>query len=169
MEQRLNENPTSRLKEITHGNVDIETLGADTVYVLISVFYPYSMRIIGYPETAMIVWGRDMEKSFEAIAEYQEDKLNQRVKVFKALGDKTRYEVLKLLASGVTSTKAIAEEVGVSSATVSYHLNEFLTNGLISIRQKGRRSGYLINYDRLHDIIEEFKADLNFNQTDTED
>ncbi len=104
-----------------------------------------------------------MEDSFKKLYEIREDKLSERVKIFKALGDKTRYETLKLLANGVTSIKEIAKSLNVSSATISYHINEFLTSGIITLKfENNKKAGYKIDYSKLTEVMNELKVDLNF-------
>jgi len=158
--ERLNNDPQNSLGEITHDIVDEDIIKTNRVIVFVSALFPYSMRIFSIDDLTTFVWGKKMEESFEIIAKRHEDKRLRRAEIFKALGDKTRYEVLRLLAQGVTSTKDIAAELDVSSATISYHLNEFLTTGVISLGKKGRKSGYRIDYDLLRDVLEEFMNDL---------
>ena len=87
----------------------------------------------------------------------------QRVKVFKALGDKTRYDTIRLIASGVSSIKDIANKLDVSSATISYHINEFLTSSIISLnRKKDKKSIYDVDYQKLEDVLTELRNDLKF-------
>ncbi len=157
---RLNEDPENSLREITYDSIDVDIIETKRVILLVSALFPYSMRLFSSDGLTTVVWGKEMEKSFETIAKHHEDKLVRRVKIFKSLGDKTRYEVLRLLAQGVTSTKEIAAELDVSSATISYHLNEFLTTGVISLGKQGRKSGYQIDYDLLTDVMEGFMNDL---------
>ncbi len=95
--------------------------------------------------------------------EINENKTLERVQIFKNLGDKTRYEVLKLIAAGETSTKVIAKSLGVSSATVSYHLNNFLTSKVIRMDKSNNKFGYIVDYELLEDAIKGgFKKDLKF-------
>jgi len=130
--------------------------------VYVSFTMPYTLRFID-TKICQIIWGVDMAYAFKKMHEINENQLTQRVKIFKALGDRTRYETLKLIASGYHSIKDIAKELNVSSATISYHINEFLTSGiLIMNRKKKQKFSYKIDYERLNDVLENFKKDLNF-------
>lgn len=163
--ERLNRNSATSLSEITHDAVDESIISHDDVVLYVSAIFPHSMRIFEPGGHSAIVWGKKMEESFASIARHHRDKRNRRVKVFRSLGDKTRYEVLRLLAGGMTSTKDIAAELGVSSATVSYHLNEFLTTGVISLGKNGRKSGYRIDYEVLRGVLDGLLDDLNPDRT----
>lgn len=79
--------------------------------------------------------------------------------MFKTLGDETRYDVLRLIASGVTQTKSIASALNVSSATVTYHVNAFLTAGIIQT-PKSKKARYVVNYERLNAYWDKFLEDL---------
>lgn len=149
-------------KKITYHSINYDFDKSEVGHIYVSAIFPYALRILENEEVRLI-WGLDMEKSFRIVHEINEDELSHRVKAFKALGDKTRYESLKLLSQGVTSIKQIAEALDVSSATISYHINEFLTSGILKInRGKEKKSSYIIDYDALNKIIEDFREDLGF-------
>ena len=149
-------------KKITYDSIDYNFEKNESGVIYISTVFQHSLRLMDSDPVRM-VWGLEMEKSFKTIHDINEDQLVNRVKAFKALGDKTRYETLKLLSQGMTSIKEIAETLDVSSATISYHINEFLTAGVLKIsRGKEKKSHYKVDYDRLNNIIEALKEDLNF-------
>ena len=70
--------------------------------------------------------------------------------------------MLKLIVSGETSTKKIAKALDVSSATISYHINNILAAKIIKMDKSNNKFGYVIDYELLEETIEEFKKDLNF-------
>ena len=51
--------------------------------------------------------------------------------VFKNLADKTRFQILNLLKSGDLYGQEIAEKVGITLATVSYHMSFLLAANLV--------------------------------------
>ena len=156
------EKTNEAFKEITKESIDYDFSGFDECFIYISAVFPYSLRFIS-SEACRFVWGMHMEKAFEKIQEIHENKMIQRVKIFKSLGDQTRYETLKLLAQGITSIKDIASQLDVSSATISYHVNEFLTSGVVIIsREKNKKAGYIIDYKRIEEVIDNLRKDLNF-------
>lgn len=52
--------------------------------------------------------------------------------------------------------------LGVSSATISYHINNFLTSKVLKLDRSNDKFGYVVDYELLEDVIEEFKKDMNF-------
>lgn len=59
------------------------------------------------------------------------------VNVFKALGDKTRLKIVKLLLQEVHTTQELAKEIQVSEAAVSKHLKIMWEAGLVRKTKKG--------------------------------
>jgi DNA-binding transcriptional ArsR family regulator len=162
LESMLSKNTKKSFDELTYHSIDYDFNSGECGYIYVSSIFPYTMRI-SEEDPLRIVWGVQMEKSFKRVHEIIDDQLTQRVKVFKALGDKTRYETLKLLSQGVSSIKQIAQTLDVSSATISYHINEFLTSGIVHIRRgKETKSTYQVDYERLNLILKAFKEDLKF-------
>jgi DNA-binding transcriptional ArsR family regulator len=75
-------------------------------------------------------------------------------KVFNALGDPTRREVLELLAAGPASVEVLAAQMPVSRPAVSQHLKLLLTAGLVQVEQKGRKNIYSIAGDGFTELRE---------------
>ena len=158
----LNEKGAEGLENITYSVVNIKVLENENKNILISLIFPYALTIVTTSRINYTAWGLKMEEAFKKINEINENKTLERVQIFKNLGDKTRYEVLKLIAAGETSTKEIATTLGVSSATISYHINNFLTSKVVKMDKSNNKFGYIIDYELLENTIKEFKKDLNF-------
>ncbi len=150
------------IREITYNILDKEILGAKEISILVSLVFSYALQLDANKDRAIIAWGLRMGDAFKQIKEISDDKLNKRVQIFKNLGDRTRYEVLKYIAAGETSTKVIAEALNVSSATVSYHISNFLTSKVIKVDMSSKKHGYNVDYNLLEQVIKEFKEDLKF-------
>lgn len=157
----LNKKGDSGLEEITYSILDLNMLEGEEVKILISLMFSYELAVTSQEEDMYFAWGLKMEKAFKEMKAINENKVNERVQIFKNLGDRTRYEVLKLIASGETSTKNIAKVLDVSSATISYHINNLLTSKVIKINTSKDKYRYRVDYDLLEKVIEGFKEDLN--------
>ena len=144
--------------QLTYGIVPSDVLEPENT-IITSFVNPYRFSIMTFAEDRVVMWGLDMKYGFQKIAEFEQDSRKNRAKVFKTLSDETRYEVLRLIASGTTSTKAIATEIGVSSATVTYHINAFLTAKVIKA-ERSKDARYVIDYERLDHLWNDFMNDL---------
>jgi DNA-binding transcriptional ArsR family regulator len=62
--------------------------------------------------------------------------------VFAAIGDRTRRQLLDLLAKGERAAGEIAAPFAISRPAVSQHLRILRDAGLVSVRKKGREQIY---------------------------
>lgn len=162
LEGFLNKNGCDGLKEISYSILDVDIIKEENNNLLISAIEQYAILIPGASKINYIVWGLKTEEYFKRMKEINENKVNERVQIFKNLGDKTRYEVLKLLTVGETSTKEIAKLLGVSSATISYHLSNLMQAKIIKPGIANDKYNYIVDYAFLEEIIKDFKEDMIF-------
>jgi len=83
---------------------------------------------------------------------------SQRLAILKALGDPRRLEIIERLSqcTQCTACSSLRECLPISAATLSHHLKELETAGLISIE----RDGKFANITLRRDIWQAFLADL---------
>ena len=73
---------------------------------------------------------------------------NDHSKTFHALGDKTRYQLFKLLSEKEQiCVGQLAEKLGISSACVSQHMKVLMEAGLVTRTRTGQRVCYEISTD----------------------
>jgi ArsR family transcriptional regulator, arsenate/arsenite/antimonite-responsive transcriptional repressor len=82
----------------------------------------------------------------------------QRLTILKALGDPRRMEIIERLSacSGCAACSDMRECLPISAATLSHHLHELETAGLITIEREGK----FANLTLRRDIWQAFLADL---------
>ncbi len=147
-----------KFKSLTKNMISYDKFKNDNKLLISFLFaYTYDDRVVDYDN--FFVWGIKMDEGFENLNKLYEDRIERTTKVFKILGDKTRYEALKLIAGGVTSTKEIAKKLGVTSATISYHINSFITNKVITTSESQGQK-YDVNFEVLNDLWNNFLNDL---------
>lgn len=120
----------------------------------------YHFLIIPHQETANIFLGISVLEYFARLQRFEERNKEDRITVFKNLSDKTRYEVLKLIAEGESSTKVLAEKLGVTSAAISYHLKQLTNDRLIRFDASRPRQRYCINESRMEEAVAGLREDL---------
>ena len=127
-EATIREHPTI-LAEAFTGTKEIEEIDwtsddiSDIPTLLLSDFF--------FQDSEILLLGA---KSLEVIQHFIQtrlDKQQERINVFKNLGDKTRYQIFCEIAKGTKSVTKIAEQLGITSATVSYHINELVLSNLV--------------------------------------
>lgn len=152
------------IEYVSNDILTVEALPTDLknneLNIVISLTEPYSIGLRVGSKDIYLSWGFKVKETMEKIRKINEDKINERIVSFKNLGDRTRYEVLKLVSKGICSTKIIAENLGVSSATISYHLSNLTTAKLIKVNKDNSTYGYEVNYEYIEWVISEFKSDI---------
>lgn len=153
---------SSVIETWSQGRIKGMTIEDQTLNLMISGVYQYEVMINPKKDCLNLVWGLKMKQAFDHMSQAVENKTSERVTVFKNLGDKTRYEVIKWISTGLTSVKEIAAKTGVSSATISYHINELLKSKIITLENQNKKFSYVVDYAYLNEIIDELKTDLDF-------
>lgn len=77
-------------------------------------------------------------------------------KTLKALNDKNRREILKILRDGPLTAGEIAEKFDMSSATVSYHLSILLEGDLIYLNKEKNFRIYTLNASVFEELMSFF-------------
>lgn len=77
-------------------------------------------------------------------------------KVFKALGDETRREILKMLGKQDMTAGEIADQFNISKPSISKHLEILRDAELISSEKKGQFVIYSINTSILQEVLGNF-------------
>ncbi len=77
-------------------------------------------------------------------------------KVFKALSDETRREILKLLSKKDMSAGEISDHFNMSKPSISKHLEILRESELISFERKGQFIIYSINTSVIQEVLGNF-------------
>lgn len=87
-------------------------------------------------------------------------------KFLKLISDKTRQKILFLLSGEERFTQSLAKELDLTAATISYHLQNFLLNELVIVRQKDNdiRAYYSLNKKKVNEYLELIRKRLNLGQ-----
>lgn len=159
-EEKLTTSGGEALVAMSNGIVKESLLPGDDGHFLVSRMNPYAIKINSSSTPPYLEWGLEIEAFISAIKKQNENALQERVQLFKNLGDKTRYEVLLAIAQGITSTKVIAQRLGVTSATISYHLNSLVTVKLIRLEQQEGKYSYVVNRELLTQALADFQEEM---------
>ena len=75
------------------------------------------------------------------------------VRIFKALADKTRQDIIELLVSSEMNVTEICSEFGISQPTVSHHLQILRNCELLGHRKQGKNVYYYVRQDIMGDVF----------------
>lgn len=80
--------------------------------------------------------------------------------LFKTLSDKKRLDIIELLAKRPWYVSELAEQLGLTAATVSYHISMLWRFNIIKFERSDHRIYYSLDKKRLKEIIESFTKGL---------
>lgn len=90
----------------------------------------------------------------------REKRSEERKQFFKVLSEEKRVEMIKSLAIRPALGTDLAKQVGLTSATASYHLTMLLGIGLVEYERIGQKLHYILNKDMLKDLFDKAYRDL---------
>jgi len=82
--------------------------------------------------------------------------------IAKALADRSRYEILKRIGEcdDGLACETVRDCLGISPPTLSHHMKELETSGLILVRRSGKFVHYRLRREVLEAFFDRLKADL---------
>lgn len=83
-----------------------------------------------------------------------DDELNLKSNVFKALSDPTRLRILYLLKQGDLCVCEIMAVLEIPQSTISHHVNVLKTAGLLKSQKDGIWIQYQLKYPNITEMIE---------------
>ena len=82
-------------------------------------------------------------------------------KIFKAMGDENRLEILSLLRSGERCACKLLEDLQISQSTLSHHMKLLCDAGVVASRKEGKWVHYSIEPDAALDLQQMLGEILN--------
>ena len=83
-----------------------------------------------------------------------------KAKIFKALADPVRLEIIEFLRNGEKCVCEIIPYVGIAQPLVSRHLKILKNTGLVKVRKEGNRRYYSVTDPRIFRVIDAVTPDL---------
>lgn len=81
-------------------------------------------------------------------------KNNEIAKIFKALGDERRIEILHILVHGEKCACNLLDELAITQPTLSHHMKILCEAGIVQARKEGKWTHYSVSKDG-SDIVRE--------------
>ena len=160
IEENLNNKGLNFIKNKTRNMINYDPY--KKIYITTSYVHCYGIRIRTTEDSLYIGLGKDFENTIELMAGRDTNIKEKNIGVFKNLSDNTRFEIIKLLGEDKQYfNKEIAEILGITGATVSYHMNYLMSAGIIRLDKKEKRNVYTLNKDTIRESIEFLVKELN--------
>jgi DNA-binding transcriptional ArsR family regulator len=154
LEERLAENATETLDSLSAGN--FETLLADRpVVTIFPVHLAGTEHAVMLPGEAYILCGTAFIDAVVPAERGQGEWERRTDELLKAIGDPNRLAMLRLLRRRPHYGKELADELGISPGTISYHLEKLVSARLARLElSRGRRFYYTVNPQGVRDLQE---------------
>jgi DNA-binding transcriptional ArsR family regulator len=152
---RLRGDPRRRLLLIEKWIEGTWKLSSDELFVLAPSVYAWPTLLVGLDDGP---WPKGIIYPAPFLAQRSDRRLppTELLALLRALGDRTRLQVLRLTAERPYSTQELAPLVGISEAALSKHLRVLTEAGVLSRQRQGR----FVLYTALPDRLEELKPSL---------
>lgn len=79
---------------------------------------------------------------------------DKKLLILKNMSDSTRFKILMLLKDEELYGQQLADKVGITMATVSYHMNFLLAGGMVEMFERGHRTYYRLKKETFKEISE---------------
>lgn len=70
------------------------------------------------------------------------------------MADPVKMDILLYVSQTPHFGREVAEHFGLTTATISYHMQELVNEGLIDVRQQGKRLYYSLNGERVREVLD---------------
>ena len=153
--QVMAEDPGYVVDRLTNGNAEVVAQQNHRI-----ILYPVALNTrdisIFMPGLVYMVYGVDhARKLLDSSIEERTDEL------VKAISDPKRMQILRLLKGRAWYSREIAGELGLTPATVSYHIDLLFQAGLIKFdKPEGRRFYYNLNEKGMAELIDCLKEEF---------
>jgi DNA-binding transcriptional ArsR family regulator len=139
-------------------NINWESRSPDTV-LLPHLYPPFSVTLsmdaedLSKPDVLRI--GIMMDKNF--IITDKRVKKEDIVNIGKLFSDKSKVDILEIVGSRPCYGKELANELQLSTATISYHVNSLIKEGLLKAEVNSNKVYYSLNREALATYLEDVK------------
>jgi len=140
----------------------IETDGGP-FYIIPSVMAANSAQYIGRNDEngnvnqQFIFYGVNLD-ALEDMRSHQEGHKKSTADILKVLGDKTKQDILYALRHEELYGQELAEKLGLSTATISYHMSLLLNLGFVYVKRENTRLYYSLNKHVLANSVDQVRA-----------
>lgn len=154
--KRLEENGREFIGQIFKGDFIPETY--KELNITVTYLHYYSLYFYTIDKTGYIVLGINYESIIAKLEGISD--IDKALSVLKNLSDRTRFEIIKLLLKKDYFGQELASELNITTATVSYHMNQLFASNLIEIERMEHKAFYKLNKGTVRKILEFLSREL---------
>ncbi len=118
-----------------------------------TLIYPY-LEVISTQNNSYI--GLFIKDIYQMMGNHKISRSNL-IPVLKVLSDNSKFDILLSVKNAPKYNMELAEQLGLTAATISHHMNVLLTHGLVSVEKHEGRVYYTLVKETIEEIIDELK------------
>lgn len=113
---------------------------------------PYTLAYHLIDNKCYLLVGLKYEESIKKF--FGEDEIEKNLLILRNISDRTRFEIIKMLLENKCYGQEIANNLGITTATVSHHMNYLSMCNLVTLERKDRKIFYTLNKSTIEKVIE---------------
>jgi DNA-binding transcriptional ArsR family regulator len=134
------------------GNYWNEGLIKEKTYLTTLFLNAMSAIFEGKNDTSFMFIGYKFNEVVQQISGNNE--IDKKLLMLKNMSDSTRFKILMLLKDEELYGQQLADNVGITMSTISYHMNFLLAGGMVEMFERGHRTYYRIKKETFKEISE---------------
>ncbi len=155
-QDKINTEGIDFLKYLIDDALDLDSY--EEIYVTTSFLNPENRVYNIDGDKIYLVIGIEYEEALRNIRGREE--LQFSLNVLNTLSDSMKFEILNYIKDNDVFGKQIAEKMGLSKATVSYHMNHLMALGIVRLCKKGKNVYYTLEKETLKTAMDSVKENF---------
>lgn len=120
------------------------------IHIYLSYFYGSKVSVAYSDNKVYFFYGSDAEQKL-----YTKNLTDKYEELIKSLADETRRNLIRFLMHSPHYNKEISDHLGITTATISYHIGRLVDLGIIKHKyQEGKRIYYQVDKDRFEQLFD---------------
>lgn len=149
----IEDNGEDFIRKNTVGSIDFSDV--EEICVASAFFNSHSLSFSYKKNMLHIYFGTKFKEVVKGLL--GEEQMDINLNILKNISDKTRFQILMLLKDKELYGQEIAEKVGITMATVSYHMSYLMISNMVLIEKVGHKGYYKLNKETLRGNAEFLK------------
>ncbi len=156
-QQLLDENPDDFINAILFQSKEALSNEHSSIRIFVGYFFGDKITVAyGNHNEVYFFYGVDAEKQL-----YSDHHQVHYEELIKSLADDTRRNLIRFLMHAPHYNKEISDHLGITTATISYHISRLVDLGIIHMKyQEGKRIYYQVDSERFNQLFDGLKRYL---------
>jgi DNA-binding transcriptional ArsR family regulator len=154
--KRIEDNSIEFISELFKS--DFKTESYEEISITVTYLHYYSLYFYTTNKIGHIALGINYESILAKLQGTSE--IDRGLTVLKNLSDRTRFEIIKLLLKKDYFGQELAFELNITTATVSYHMNQLFASNLIEIERMEHKAFYKLKKGTVKKTLEFLAKEL---------